>query len=128
MLGEVDASGAVRFVVRDHGIGIPEADRDRVFERFYRVDRARRRDTGGTGLGLAIVRHVAINHGGDVDVSSREGEGSAFTLRLPPAQPEQPAPEPPEPARHPEPARTALVDPVTADPAPIAPNSRGALS
>ncbi len=131
MLGEVDASGAVRFVVRDHGIGIPEADRDRVFERFYRVDRARRRDTGGTGLGLAIVRHVAINHGGDVDVSSREGEGSAFTLRLPPAQPEQlerPAPTPPEPARDPEPARTAVVDPVTADPAPVAPNSRGALS
>ena len=128
MLGEVDASGAVRFVVRDHGIGIPEADRDRVFERFYRVDRARRRDTGGTGLGLAIVRHVAINHGGDVDVSSREGEGSAFTLRLPPAQPEQPAPTPPEPARDPEPARTAVAGPVTADPAPVAPNSRGALS
>jgi two-component system sensor histidine kinase SenX3 len=127
MLGEADASGTVRFVVRDHGIGIPEADRDRVFERFYRVDRARRRDTGGTGLGLAIVRHVAINHGGDVDVSSREGEGSAFTLRLPPAQPE-PAPAPHEPARDPEAAPVAVADHVTDDPAPVAPNSRGALS
>src|SRR5204863_6732112 len=52
--------------VRDDGIGIPSTDLERVFERFYRVDRARRRETGGTGLGLAIVRHVATNHGGDV--------------------------------------------------------------
>jgi two-component system sensor histidine kinase SenX3 len=54
-----------------------------VFERFYRVDRARSRGTGGTGLGLAIVRHVANNHGGEVVVSSQEGEGSTFVLRLP---------------------------------------------
>jgi two-component system sensor histidine kinase SenX3 len=71
--------------VIDHGLGIPSRDLERIFERFYRVDRARSRDTGGTGLGLSIVRHVATNHGGDVTVQSREGEGSTFTLRLPPA-------------------------------------------
>jgi two-component system sensor histidine kinase SenX3 len=69
--------------VEDHGIGIPRRDLERVFERFYRVDRARSRETGGTGLGLAIVRHVAGNHDGDVKVDSAEGEGSTFTLRLP---------------------------------------------
>jgi two-component system sensor histidine kinase SenX3 len=69
--------------VRDRGIGIPSRDHERIFERFYRVDRARGRDTGGTGLGLSIVRHVLTNHGGEVTVSSREGEGSVFTLRLP---------------------------------------------
>ena len=74
---------AVRFVVRDHGIGIPVADQEKVFERFYRVDRARRRDTGGTGLGLAIVRHVALNHKGTVELTSVEGEGATFTLTIP---------------------------------------------
>jgi len=69
--------------VEDHGIGIPRRDIERVFERFYRVDRARSRDTGGTGLGLAIVRHVANNHHGEVHVESDEGHGSTFTLRLP---------------------------------------------
>jgi two-component system, OmpR family, sensor histidine kinase SenX3 len=69
--------------VEDHGIGIPRRDLERVFERFYRVDRARSRETGGTGLGLAIVRHVANNHAGDVRVTSLEGEGSTFTLRVP---------------------------------------------
>lgn len=73
----------VEIAVRDRGIGIPAKDIDRVFERFYRVDRARSRHTGGTGLGLAIVRHVANNHGGHVSVESREGEGSTFTLRVP---------------------------------------------
>ena len=73
----------VGLVVRDHGIGIPARDLERIFERFYRVDRARSRDTGGTGLGLAIVRHVAQVHGGEVTVDSREGEGSTFTLYLP---------------------------------------------
>jgi two-component system, OmpR family, sensor histidine kinase SenX3 len=73
----------VEIDVGDSGIGIPERDLERVFERFYRVDRARSRETGGTGLGLAIVRHVAGNHGGEVRVRSREGEGSVFTLRLP---------------------------------------------
>ena len=70
-------------VVRDRGIGIPQPEQERVFERFYRVDKARSRDTGGTGLGLAIVRNVARAHGGEVLVTSREGEGSTFTLRLP---------------------------------------------
>jgi two-component system sensor histidine kinase SenX3 len=69
--------------VADQGVGIPARDLDRIFERFYRVDRARSRETGGTGLGLAIVRHIATNHGGDVAVRSREGEGSIFTLRIP---------------------------------------------
>jgi two-component system sensor histidine kinase SenX3 len=73
----------VEIDVADSGIGIPERDLERVFERFYRVDRARSRETGGTGLGLAIVRHVAGNHGGEVRVRSHEGEGSVFTLRLP---------------------------------------------
>jgi two-component system sensor histidine kinase SenX3 len=71
--------------VQDHGIGIPKADLERVFERFYRVDQARSRTTGGTGLGLAIVRHVATNHGGEVLVQSEEGVGSTFTLRIPAA-------------------------------------------
>jgi two-component system sensor histidine kinase SenX3 len=74
---------SVSIAVRDEGIGIPTTDLERVFERFYRVDRARSRETGGTGLGLAIVRHVANNHRGDVRVESREGVGSTFTLRLP---------------------------------------------
>lgn len=69
--------------VRDEGVGIPRRDQERIFERFYRVDRARSRWTGGTGLGLAIVRHVAAYHGGDVSVDSVEGEGSTFTLCLP---------------------------------------------
>jgi two-component system sensor histidine kinase SenX3 len=76
---------SVEVEVCDHGIGIPGRDLERVFERFYRVDRARSRETGGTGLGLAIVRHVASNHKGEVRVASREGEGSVFTLRLPAA-------------------------------------------
>jgi two-component system sensor histidine kinase SenX3 len=73
----------VEIVVRDTGIGIPAKDLHRVFERFYRVDRARDRRTGGSGLGLAIVRHVAANHKGEVTVESVEGEGSTFTLWLP---------------------------------------------
>jgi two-component system, OmpR family, sensor histidine kinase SenX3 len=74
---------AVEIMVADQGVGIPARDLDRVFERFYRVDKARSRETGGTGLGLSIVRHVATNHGGEVLVSSQEGEGSTFVLRLP---------------------------------------------
>jgi two-component system sensor histidine kinase SenX3 len=66
-------------------MGIPARDLERVFERFYRVDRARSRGTGGTGLGLAIVRHVASNHDGEVSVQSQEGVGSTFTLLLPAA-------------------------------------------
>ncbi len=73
----------VEMQVRDFGVGIPMRDLERIFERFYRVDRARSRDTGGTGLGLAIVRHVANNHGGEVSVTSVEGEGSTFVLKVP---------------------------------------------
>ena len=67
----------------DRGIGIPEDEQQRVFERFYRLDKARSRATGGTGLGLAIVKHVAANHGGEVKLWSRPGTGSTFTLRIP---------------------------------------------
>jgi two-component system, OmpR family, phosphate regulon sensor histidine kinase PhoR len=69
--------------VRDTGIGIPSRDLPRIFERFYRVDRARSRETGGTGLGLSIVKHVAENHGGSVKVTSELGRGSEFEVRLP---------------------------------------------
>jgi two-component system sensor histidine kinase SenX3 len=79
----VEERDTVRLSVQDHGVGIPARDLDRIFERFYRVDHGRSRDTGGTGLGLSIVRHVANNHQGWVDVESREGEGSTFTLVLP---------------------------------------------
>jgi two-component system sensor histidine kinase SenX3 len=79
----VEERDNVRLSVQDHGVGIPARDLDRIFERFYRVDHGRSRDTGGTGLGLSIVRHVANNHQGWVDVESREGEGSTFTLVLP---------------------------------------------
>jgi two-component system sensor histidine kinase SenX3 len=75
--------GEVGLEVRDTGVGIPARDLTRIFERFYRVDRARSRETGGTGLGLAIVRHVAENHGGSVAVTSELGAGSTFTVRLP---------------------------------------------
>src|SRR4051812_21331117 len=84
----------IELVVRDHGIGIPSRDLERIFERFYRVDRARSRDTGGTGLGLAIVRHVVQAHGGEVTVTSSEGEGSTFTIQVPIANGgARPAPE-----------------------------------
>ena len=80
--GRVEGDWVVLEVL-DEGIGIPEAHLGRIFERFYRVDRARSRATGGTGLGLSIVRHVALNHGGEVSVESRLGEGSVFRVRLP---------------------------------------------
>jgi two-component system sensor histidine kinase SenX3 len=95
-------SGFAEIAVTDSGIGIPRKDRQRVFERFYRVDQSRASSTGGTGLGLAIVKHVASNHGGSVAVWSEEGLGSTFTLRIPLAAglsvapdiaPEQIAPE-----------------------------------
>ena len=76
-------SGFAEIAVTDSGIGIPRTDRQRVFERFYRVDQSRASSTGGTGLGLAIVKHVASNHGGSVSVWSEEGLGSTFTLRIP---------------------------------------------
>ena len=77
------SDGGVEISVTDQGIGIPERDLERIFERFYRVDPARSRATGGTGLGLAIVKHVTVAHGGRVTVRSVEGAGSTFTLWLP---------------------------------------------
>ncbi len=82
----VRVTGLPEFVeigVIDQGIGIPSAEIDRIFERFYRVDPARHRSTGGTGLGLSIVKHVAATHGGEVRAWSAEGQGSTFTLSLP---------------------------------------------
>jgi two-component system sensor histidine kinase SenX3 len=78
-----DGVSAAQISIADQGIGIPERDLERIFERFYRVDPARSRATGGTGLGLAIVKHVMAAHGGKVSVWSKEGVGSTFTLRLP---------------------------------------------
>ena len=81
---DVDTPGPLaRVAISDQGVGIPAKDLERIFERFYRVDPGRARETGGTGLGLSIVRHVAHNHGGNVVVESREGEGSTFALELP---------------------------------------------
>lgn len=74
---------SVSVLVKDQGIGISEVDLERIFERFYRVDPARSRETGGTGLGLSIVKHVATIHGGEVSVWSRPGEGSTFTMKFP---------------------------------------------
>ena len=86
------ADGFVEIAVTDRGIGIAEEEQQRVFERFYRVDRARSRATGGTGLGLAIVKHVAANHGGEVRLWSQPGTGSTFTLRIPTVNAVAPAP------------------------------------
>ncbi|MGH2556357.1 MAG: sensor histidine kinase [Actinomycetota bacterium] len=77
--------GAGVLSVRDTGVGIPAREQGRIFERFYRVDRARSRETGGTGLGLSIVKHIVENHGGSVEVRSELGQGSTFTVRLPAA-------------------------------------------
>ena len=77
------SSAEVAICVVDQGTGIPSRDLERIFERFYRVDQGRSRETGGTGLGLSIVRHVAANHQGRAEVESREGEGSTFRLVLP---------------------------------------------
>ncbi len=76
-------AGSLVIEVKDQGIGIPASDLPRVFERFYRVDKARSRELGGTGLGLAIVRHIAMAHGGSVSVESWEGEGSTFRMLIP---------------------------------------------
>ncbi|WP_278235409.1 ATP-binding protein [Isoptericola sp. AK164] len=84
-LGVHERDGLVEIDVVDQGVGISTEAQQRVFERFYRVDPARSRDTGGTGLGLSIVKHVAADHGGDVRVWSQPGKGSTFTLRIPAA-------------------------------------------
>jgi two-component system sensor histidine kinase SenX3 len=75
--------GVAEIAVTDSGLGISESDQKRIFERFYRVDPSRSRETGGTGLGLSIVKHVSANHGGEVRLFSQPGVGSTFTLRLP---------------------------------------------
>ena len=82
-LSSAAGAAGVDIVVADDGIGIPADETERVFERFYRVDKARARATGGTGLGLSIVRHVVMNHGGEVLLHTREGVGTTFTLRFP---------------------------------------------
>ncbi|MBO8202837.1 sensor histidine kinase [Streptomyces smyrnaeus] len=84
-LTQAPGGDLIEIAVTDQGIGISDRDKERIFERFYRVDPARSRATGGTGLGLSIVKHVAASHGGEVTVWSAEGQGSTFTLRLPEA-------------------------------------------
>lgn len=82
-VGLRERDGMARITVTDQGPGIPDAEQDRIFERFYRVDTARSRQTGGTGLGLSIVKHVMAQHGGEVSVWSQPGRGSTFTLVIP---------------------------------------------
>jgi two-component system sensor histidine kinase SenX3 len=84
-IGVSNVEGIVEIAVTDQGVGIPEEDLDRVFERFFRIDASRSRHTGGSGLGLSIVKHVVQNHGGDIRVWSQPGNGSTFTIRLPEA-------------------------------------------
>jgi two-component system sensor histidine kinase SenX3 len=84
-IGVSHKAGIVEIAVTDQGVGIPDEDQDRVFERFFRTDPARSRNTGGSGLGLSIVKHVVQNHGGDIRVWSQPGRGSTFTVRLPEA-------------------------------------------
>jgi signal transduction histidine kinase len=86
------ADGDVVLSVSDTGLGIPQRDLPRIFERFYRVDRARSRETGGTGLGLSIVRHIVENHGGRISVESELGRGTSFEVHLPTGAAEGPAP------------------------------------
>lgn len=85
-IGVTRRDGVVEIAVTDQGVGIPEDELDRVFERFFRSDPARSRNTGGSGLGLSIVKHVVQNHGGDIRVWSQPGKGSTFTIRLPSAE------------------------------------------
>lgn len=80
---EPDSTRMIVFTVSDNGPGIPERYLERIFERFYRIDKGRSRDLGGTGLGLSIVRHIALAHGGTASVKSEEGRGSTFTIRIP---------------------------------------------
>ncbi|MDY6055189.1 sensor histidine kinase [Micrococcus sp.] len=82
-VGLASRDGLAQVTVTDQGMGIPPEEQERVFERFYRVDAARSRQTGGTGLGLSIVKHVVRNHGGEVTLWSEPGRGSTFTIRLP---------------------------------------------
>ena len=80
-IGEINDKPTL--IVQDNGIGIPKNQQERVFERFYRVDKSHSKASGGTGLGLSIVKHAVAYHHGTVTLDSREGEGTTFTLRLP---------------------------------------------
>ena len=110
----------VEITVSDNGIGIPQREQTRIFERFYRVDYARSRANGGTGLGLAIVKHIAASHNGEVSVWSQPGQGSTFTISLPAHQPvtagdaeTEPGAQPdPEPDSEPD---TELAQPIQVD-------------
>ena len=86
-IGLQSRDGMAQVAVTDQGPGIAAEEQERIFERFYRIDSARSRHTGGTGLGLSIVKHVVANHGGEVDLWSRPGQGSTFTVRLPEMDP-----------------------------------------
>jgi two-component system phosphate regulon sensor histidine kinase PhoR len=90
-IGASERSSELEFYVKDFGPGIPSEHLPRLFERFYRVDKARSREAGGTGLGLAIVKHIVLNHGGRAGVSSELGHGSVFWFRLPLAEATVPA-------------------------------------
>lgn len=94
-IGVVGRADSVDIAITDHGPGIPEEEQDRIFERFFRSDPARSRQTGGTGLGLSIVKHAVANHGGQVSIWSRPGMGATFTIRLPRAT----APDDPNPTK-----------------------------
>lgn len=80
---EPTRNGMVRFCITDTGIGIPDEHKERVFERFYRVDKSRSKQTGGTGLGLSIVKHAVERHGGKISLQSQEGEGTTISVLLP---------------------------------------------
>jgi len=82
-INAVKTDFGISFSIKDRGIGISKKHLPRLFERFYRVDKARSRDQGGTGLGLAIVKHIVQAHGGHVTVDSTPGKGSTFTIHLP---------------------------------------------
>jgi two-component system phosphate regulon sensor histidine kinase PhoR len=81
-LSVTNVQNKVEFRVKDHGFGIAEADLPHIFERFYRVDKARSRDAGGTGLGLSIVKHIIDRHGERIQVQSKEGVGTEFVFTL----------------------------------------------
>src|SRR5699024_333849 len=79
----IHVTDAVRVIVKDTGIGIPQEMQPRIFERFFRIDRARSRNTGGTGLGLAIVKHIVEAHRGSIEVNSEENVGTSFEIVIP---------------------------------------------
>ena len=113
-----DARPTVDIAVTDQGIGVAEADRERIFERFYRVDPARSRATGGTGLGLAIVKNIVTNHLGSVSVWSADRSGSTFTIRLPRVHADPPSSAPTDDVERPRPADRRRHDPRATHDAP----------